>query len=68
MFNGRGKAKKKGKEKVKKELFLYTGIPYFYKIHFMPFLCHFMPALTKDLPVFINQKRPEEDLCFYKKR
>lgn len=67
MFNGRGKAKKKGKEKVKKELFLYTGIP-FYKIHFMPFLCHFMPALTKDLPVFINQKRPEEDLCFYKKR
>ena len=64
MFNGR----RKGNEKVKKELFLYTGIPYFLKIHFMPLLCHFMPALTKDLPVFINQKRPEEDLCFCKKR
>lgn len=68
MFNGRGKGKKKGKEEVKKEPFLYTGIPNFYKIHFMPFLCHFMPALMKDLPVFINQKRSEEDLFFYKKR
>lgn len=62
MFNG------KGKEKVKKELFLYTGVPCFLKIHFMPFSCHFTPALMEDLLVFIDQKRHEEDLCFCKRR
>ena len=46
-------------------MFTYnTGIPRFSKVHFMPLQFNKGPTLAA--LVFRNQKKPEEDFCFYK--
>lgn len=42
----------------------HTGIPCFPKVDVLPFHFYERPMLV---PVFVNQKKSEEDFCFYKK-